>query len=48
MWGGARPCVGVGARVEAREELRVICGSWARAEERAHQPAAMAGGGRWW
>jgi hypothetical protein len=37
MWGGARPCVAVGARVESREELRVVGGSRARTEERAHR-----------
>jgi hypothetical protein len=37
MWGRARPCVAVGARVESREELRVVGGSRARSEERAHR-----------
>jgi hypothetical protein len=37
MWGGARSCVAVGARVESREELRVVGGSRARTEERAHR-----------
>jgi hypothetical protein len=42
--GGARPCVAVGARVEAREYLGAVGGSWARAEEVAHWRR----NGGWW
>jgi hypothetical protein len=37
MRGPTKPCVGVGAQVEAREERWAICGSRARAEHGSHR-----------